>query len=83
MKIKKFNENNKSMITIDIPVIDKQSLPTNIRILIDDKLFGDDILNAFQVLYLHDDRGSAYREVTKYFRDNGINVDRVLIDNTW
>ncbi len=83
--IKKFSENmSNSSITIDIPVIDRYAIPMNIHLLIRDKIFGDDAKNAFQLLYLCDnDYGSSLEIVTKYFRENGITSDKVLIDNTW
>lgn len=71
-------------ITSDIPVIDRNKIPNDIWKLINKEYFGDDALNAFQLLYLVDkDNNSPLEQVTKWLRDNGIQGDRVLIDNTW
>lgn len=71
------------MITKNIPVIDNEKLSKEIRKIIN-QVFGDDQLNAYQILYLEDsDDGSPIEIVTKYFRENGITGDKVLIDNTW
>lgn len=71
------------MITKNIPIIDNSKVPKNINKLIDD-CFGDDRLNAYQILYLEgNDNGSNLEILTKWLRENGIQGDKVLIDNTW
>lgn len=74
------------MITQNIPVIDRDKIPNNIWKLIDDDCFGDNRLNAYQLLYLVDEDDvddTPIEIVTKYFREQGILSNRVLIDNTW
>mgnify|MGYP001164802447 CR=1 FL=1 len=74
------------MITKNIPIIDNSKVPKNINKLIDD-YFGDNRLNAYQILYLDDDadddEDSNVVIITKWLRKNGIQGGQVLIDNRW